>query len=258
MPLNFYSGGKVYKDWVDVTPSQAYELFLKDPEAFKTSAASVEDCLKAYREASRKAREILFITISTKLSAVYNATTIAKDLVQTELPDTTIELFDSRTATAAEGFIALAAARAAVRGNSLAEVRKAADDMRDRVTLVAVMDTIRYVYRTGRIPKVASLAGSMLNIKPVFTISDGVPHFLGTTTNKGRSIKRLLKMMKERVDDNPVHVAVMHFNAPHEAENLKEQVSSQFNCVELWVTEFSPVMGYACGTGTLGLAFYKE
>ena len=69
---------------------------------------------------------------------------------------------------------------------------------------------------------------------------------------------RLLKMMRGKVGLDPVHVAVMHAYALDEAEKLKERVSAEFNCAELWITEFSPVMGYACGTGTLGLAFYSE
>ena len=55
-----------------------------------------------------------------------------------------------------------------------------------------------------------------------------------------------------------MHVAVMHAYAQEEAAKLKERILSEFNCVELWLTEFSPVMGYATGTGTLGIAFYKE
>jgi len=258
VPINFYSGGKVYKDWVDITPAEAYELFLKDPESFKTSAASPEDCLKAYHEASKQAKNILCITISAKLSAVYNVALGAKEQAQTELPQTSIEVLDSQTATAAEGFIALAAARAAAEGKGLAEVIKAAEAMRDRVCLVALMDTVRYVYRTGRIPKVAAWAGSMLNIRPIFTISSGVPHFMGAVRNKGHGIDRLLKVMRGKVGLNPVHVAVIHTYALDEAERLKERVSSEFNCAELWISEFSPVMGYACGTGTLGFAFYSE
>lgn len=258
VPLNFYSEGKVYKDWVDITPAEAYELFLKDPESFKTSAASPEDCLKAYRDASQQTKNILCITISAKLSAVYSVAQGAKEQVKAELPQTSIAVLDSQTAAAAEGFIALAAARAAAEGKGLAEVIKAAEEVRDKVSLVAVMDTVRYVYRTGRIPKVAALAGSMLNIRPVFTFSSGVPHFIGAVRNKERGIDRLLKIMRGKVGLNPVHVAVMHAYALDEAERLKERVSSEFNCAELWITEFSPVMGYACGTGTLGLAFYSE
>ena len=116
VPINFYSAGKVYKDWVDVTPSEAYELFLKDPESFKTSAGSPEDCLGAYRGASQQAESILCVTVSAKLSAVYSVALGAKEQARAEFPRTSIEVLDSRTATAAEGFIALAAARAAAEG----------------------------------------------------------------------------------------------------------------------------------------------
>ncbi len=64
--------------------------------------------------------------------------------------------------------------------------------------------------------------------------------------------------MRDKVGKSPVHVAVTHAYALDEAERLKELVSSEFNCAELWLAEFSPIMGYACGTGTVGLAFYTE
>jgi len=75
--------------------------------------------------------------------------------------------------------------------------------------------------------------------------------------NKEHGIDRILQMMGDRVGQGPVHVAVMHAYAPDEAERLMERVSAEFDCAELWLTEFSPVMGYACGTGTVGIAFYK-
>jgi len=257
IPINFYAGGKIYKDWVDVTPSEAYELFLKDPESFKTSAASPEDCLKAYREASKQAKNILCITVSSKLSAVYNVAQGAKEQAESELPQTSIEVLDSQTATAAEGFIALAAAQAAAEGKGLAEVVSAAKEMRDRVSVVILLDTMRHVYRSGRIPKVAAQVGSMLNIRPIFTVS-GVVHFAGAVRNREHGINRILQMMRDKVGQSPVHVAVMHAYALDEAKKLMERVSSEFNCAELWLTEFSPIMGYACGTGTLALAFYPE
>ncbi|MFC1952434.1 DegV family protein [Chloroflexota bacterium] len=258
VPLNFYSEGKVYKEWVDITTAEAYGLFLKDPKSFKTSAASPEDYFEAYREASQQAKNILCVTISAKLSAVYSVAQGAKERARTELPQTSIEVLDSWTATAAEGFIALAAARAAAEGKGSAEVIKVAEEVRDRVSIVAFMDTVRYVYRTGRIHRVAAWAGSMLNIRPVFTISSGVPRFIGAVRNRERGIDRLLKVMRGRVGSNPAHVAVVHAYALDEAEKLKERVASEFNCAELWITEFSPVMGYACGTGTLGLVFYSD
>ena len=258
VPLNFYFGDKVYKDWVDITPDEAYELFLKDPEAFKSSSVLPADCLEAYRQASQQTKDIVCVTISSKLSAVYTAAQQAKEQAKSELPQTSIEVVDSQTTTAAEGFVALAAARAAAEGKSLAEVVKAAEEMRERVTFLALLDTIRYVYRTGRIPKIAAQAGSVLNIRPMLTTSSGVVRFMGAVRSRERGIERLLNIMRDKVGESPVHVAVMHAYALDEAERLKERVSSEFNCAEIWVTEFSPLMGYATGTGTLGFAFYKE
>ena len=165
---------------------------------------------------------------------------------------------DSQSVTAAEGFIALAAARAAFEGKDLAEVVRVAEEVRDKVIFLIVLDTIQHVYRTGRIPKVASRVGSMLNIKPILTSSAGLVRFKGIARNREHGINRLLETMRDKVGQSPLHVAVMHAYCTGEAEELKERIAAEFNCAELWVTEFSPVMGYATGTGTLGFAFYKE
>jgi len=258
LPINFYFGEKVYRDWVDITPDEAYELFLKDPDSFKTSSINPGDCLEAYRQASNQTQGILCVTLAAKLSAVYNSALEAKERAKAEFPQTSIEVLDSQTATAAEGFIVLAAARAAEEGKSLAEVVKAAEEMRAKVSLIAFLDTIRHVYRSGRIPKIAALAGSMLNIRPVLTISSGEVCFKGAVRSREHGIEKILKIMRDKVGQAPVHVAVMHAYALDDAQRLKERVSSEFNCAELWITGFSPVMGYATGTGTLGLAFYKE
>jgi DegV family protein with EDD domain len=257
IPINFFACGKLYRDWVDITPTEAYKLFLKDPDSFKSSAASPEDCLQAYRNVSQKAKNILCITVSEKLSMMHNSVLDAREMARTELPGVTIEVMDSWTATPAEGMVALAAARAAAEGKDMAEVVKAAENIRDKVSAIVLLDTIRHVYRSGRIPKIASQIGSALNIKPILSVSV-VVHFSGVIRSRKQGIKRLLQMMRDKVKNKPVHVAVTHAYALEEAEKLKERIASEFNCVELWIAEFSPVMGYACGTGTVGAAFYPE
>ena len=79
LPINLYFGDKVYRDGVDITPSEAYELFLKDPKYWATSAPSPEECLEAFRDASRQSPNILCITVSSKLSMVYESSLIAKE-----------------------------------------------------------------------------------------------------------------------------------------------------------------------------------
>jgi DegV family protein with EDD domain len=257
IPLTVLSGSKSYRDWIDITPSQAYELFLKDPNTFKTAPATPEQCLEIFRRAGQKAKNILCITVSVKISTLSNVARAAKERVRTELPDVRIEVLDSETATSAQGFVVLAAARAAEQGKSFEEVIEIARQMIPRVNTIVLLDTVRYVYRSGRVPRIAAQAASVLNIRPIFTITGSV-HFATAAASKRVGIERMIKMMRDKVDRHPVHCAVMHAYDLEEAQKLKERVAIEFNCVELWISEFSPVMGYATGTGTLGLAFYTE
>jgi DegV family protein with EDD domain len=257
IPINFYAGGRLYRDWIDITPSEAYELFLKDPESFKTSAASPEDCLMVLRSASQRADKVLCITVSNRLSTMYNSALKAREMALSELPQVSIEVLDSKTATPSEGFVALAAARAAAEGRDMAEVKSAAESVRDGVKSIVLLDTIRHVYRSGRIPRLASQIGSVLNIRPILSVAETVG-FSGVVRSRHGGMERMLQMMRGRVKQRPVHVAVMHAYAQDEAEKLKARIAAEFNCLELWLAEFSPIMGYACGTGTVGIAFYTE
>ncbi len=183
--------------------------------------------------------------------------TVAKEQLKDELPQTAIEIMDAQTVTATQALIALAAARVAAQGKGLEEVTKTARLVREQVYAAIALETIRHVYRTGRIPKIAAQVGSKLGVKPILTIHDGLVHFAGITRTKENGVKRIIEIMRQRVGTEPVHVAVMHADTLWEGEKLKELVSSEFNCVELFLTEFSPVMGYATGRGILGLAFYS-
>lgn len=255
---NIYFDGSVYRDCLDISPSEAYQLLERAPKLFSTSSPSATEFVRAYRKLSTRAENILCVIISSKMSTFYNVALLAKEMVKEELPHTTIKVLDSQTATGAEGFIVLAAARAAAEGKELTEAIKAAQRIRGKVNLIFVLDTIRHAYRTGRIPKVAAQMGGLLSVKPMLTIQDGTAHFNGMTRSKEKGVNHLLDVMHKKVDKRPVHVAVHHTDAPDEGERLKQRVQDEFDCVELWLSEFSPVMGYATGRGALGLAFYAE
>ena len=258
IPINIHSDGHIYRDGVDLTTTEAYELLEQAQDHFASSPASVGECLNVFREAASHDEGILCITLSSELSTVYNMAHIAKEQARDELTGTQIEIIDSKTAAGGEGLIVTAAAQAAIEGKPLAEVIKIVETIRDRVNVIGIMETVRHVYRTGRIPRVTALVGSMLSIKPVFTISEGVVHVANLTRNKKQAVKRALSMMKEKVGTNPVHVAVSHADAYEEGERLKERIAAEFNCVELWLSDFSPVMAYATGKGILAIAFYTD
>ena len=259
VPANIFFNGNLYRDLIDLTPAQAYEFLEKAPEFWKSSAASPEDYAEAYRELGKSARNILVITISSKLTMFYNSAKAAKEIVQKELPSTVIEILDSETAAAAEGLIALAAARAASEDSSFDEVMTIAKKIKEEVRFLGLLETIRHVYRTGRIPRLASQIGSLLSLKPILTGGDGVIRFAGAARTKQSGIEKMLNMMREQTGHSePIRVAVMHADAAEEAQRLRERIAAEFNCAEIFVTDFSPIMAYATGRGTLALAFHKS
>lgn len=259
VPANIFFNGNLYRDLIDLTSAQAYQFLEKAPQFWKSSAASPEDYAEAYLELGKSAQNILVITISSKLSMFYDSARTAKEIVQKELPSTVIEILDSETAAAAEGLIALAAARAANEGKPFEEVLTIARKVKERVRFLGLLETIQHVYRTGRIPKLASQIGSLLSLKPILTDGDGVIRFAGAARTKQSGIEKMLNMMREQTGHSePIHVAVMHADAAEEAQRLRERIAAEFNCAEIFVTDFSPIMAYATGRGTLALAFYKS
>ncbi len=259
VPATVYFNGNIYRDLIDLSSEKAYEMLQKAPEFWKTSAPSPEDYLEAYRELVKRFNNILVVTISSKLSMFYSSALTARQILNDESPGTNIEVIDSQTVAAAEGLIVLAAARAVAWGKKFDEVVAIANHIRERVKFIGLLETIRFVYRTGRIPKVASELGSMLSIKPILTGSNGSIRLAAAARNKQNGVVKMLRMMSSEVSHTePVHVAVMHADALEQAEKLKEKIAVEFNCAEIFVTDFSPMMGYATGPGTLALAYYKE
>jgi DegV family protein with EDD domain len=256
VPIKILFGAKTYRDGVDLTPSEAYQLLAKAPDSFSTSPSSPADYADIFGELVRNGNSVFCLAISSKLSTVFNVARLAAEQVKQQLPESSIEVMDSKNATASQGFIALAAAQAAAKGNELDEVVDIADTVRGRVQFLLTLKTIRHAYRTGRIPKIATQMGSLLGIKPLLTVSNGIVHLAGIARTKQSGLKKLIETMNRKVDKQPVHVAIMHTAIPEEAEELKHVISTKFNCVELLLTEVSPIIGYAIGPGALGIAFY--
>jgi len=259
VPVDIIFGDKVYRDGIDITPDQFYAL-LRQAEKLPTTSGSLPDpFLEAYREASKRAASILCITLPAKLSGMCNSAQLAKQMAKEALPNVVIEVLDCGTAAAAQGLVVLAAARAAASGGSLTKVIETARNVMQRVNLFATLDTLYYLVKGGRVPKAAALVGSLLKIKPIFTVTDGEAHPVTNPRTTAGAMKRILKIMEQKVaKGQPLHVAVMHADALDRAKELMGEISSQFDCAELFITEFTPVMGAHTGPGVIGIAFYTE
>ena len=247
-----------FQDGIDIEPGEFYQLLEKNHRIPTTSSPKPGKFLEAFRSASAAAESVACITVSAKFSATRDSACIAARMAESELPGTRIQVVDSQAAAGGEGLIALEAAREAQRGSELEQVVARVEDLIPRVNLLAFLDTLYYLRRSGRVPRVAAWAGSLLGIKPLTELKLGEARILEKPRSRARAIDRMVSVMRDRVEDRPVHVNVMQAHAGVDAETLRQQIDSEFNCRELFISEFTPVMGAHLGPGLLGLAFYND
>jgi DegV family protein with EDD domain len=259
VPVQLIFEEKTYRDGIDMSPTEFYSLLRKAKKMPSTSSSSPQPYIDAYINASHKAESILCITEPAKFSAMFNSARVAMDMAREKIGDMPIEVIDCSTAAAGQGLVTLAAARAAALDKTLAEVKEAAERVMARVNLFATLDTLQYLAKSGRVPQAAALVNNILNIKPVFTLNHSDAHTVALPRSLQSATKRMLKLMaKEVVKGRLLHVAVMHADALEQAVLLKDRITSQFECSEIFITEFTPVMGVHTGPGLFGVAFYSE
>jgi DegV family protein with EDD domain len=258
VPLILNYRGQGYRDGIDMTPAEVYQIMRLKNELPTTSTASPGAFLEAYRELSQRAENILCITLTGLQSKTYETALVAKEMAREEMRGTTVEVFDSRSVAGALGFIVLEAARAAYRGAGLPEVISVAKDLMNKVNFLAMLDTLYYLERGGRIGRAAAWAGSLLQVKPILEHSSAIGETMPVARPRSKSyaIEYMLKLMAERVKSAKVHVMVHHAGDPVAGEKLKAAIASRFNCAELYLTEFTSIMGVHTGPGLLAIAFY--
>lgn len=251
--------GTTYIEAVTINAMEAYQLLRKDPDKFSTSAISPGYLLDVYRELSAKTQDILFITLSSSLSAVSKMASSALEIFQQESPRTTIRILDSKTVSSGQGLVVLAAAKAAAQGISLDQVASYAEKVRQKTGTLMMLDTLRYAYRTGRISKTSSRIAAMFGIKPISRVSDeGTVDYIGRVRKREAGMKQMLELIKEEAKTDSLHFMVMHADAPAIAEKFSELLKQKFNCLSMIISEYSPVMGYGAGPGALSVGFHPE
>lgn len=260
VPLQLVLDGQTYHDGVDLTSDEFYHRIATSHTKVQTAAPSPASFQEAFSKAADAGTDVLCLTVSSKLSATYDAARTAVELAQESTTSQSIHLMDSKTAGGAEALVALAAAQAAQDGKALDEVVQVASQTANRVYFVGVLESLKRLQRGGRVPRVASWAASLLNIKPVLAIwpGEGEVRMLARPRSKPRAMERVLNVIDREGEGKPLHVIVMHAAVPEEATMLLARIRERFTCLETLSTALTPVIGAHTGPGLIGVAFYAE
>ena len=247
VPLTVTFGSQSFIDGVEITPSEFLDRLTHADALPTTSQPPAPDFARVFTEVLNRDQDVVCITLSSELSGTFNAARLAAQ----EFDSSRIRIIDSRATTMQLGWIAVDAARAAEKGTDVETVAARATGAINRANCFAVLRTLDYVYKGGRIGRASHLVGSALGIKPVLNIVDG----LVTPVERVRTWKKALARATElaATTGNPSDFAVLHSDNLPDARATADKLRQQFpdaNIVIDWAG--SAIMTYT-GPGAIGI-----
>jgi len=246
-------GSKMYRDGVDIAPTEFFERMKTDPVHPTTSVPSIGEFREVYAKAAQNAEAVVGVHLSAKLSGTFSAAEQAVAMI----PDKTIKVVDSNSTAMALGFVVLAAARAAAAGKPLDQVVQAAHGAIPHTGVVLTVETLEYLRRGGRIGGAQAFIGGLLDAKPILELRDGRIEPLERVRTKKKAMQRLVEIVVERIKgQTPLRLATLHAAAPEDAAFILESAKTQLGSVEEAIlSEVSPTIATHTGPGTVGLAY---
>ena len=257
VPYYVHRGLETLRDMVDVRPCEFAEWLTKATKLPTTSNPAPGDYLNGLRLLAKRVNRIVALTMTSKGSGAYQSCRAAVHLLREQFPEVRVEVVDTLQVAMSQGWAAVESARAALSGLSFDGVVQRAREVARKGMMIQTADTLRYLYMGGRIGKAQHLVGSLLNIKPLIGMQDGIIVALGTARSRIKAYRRMVDLMQQRFGEGTrIKVAFTHVAALEQLERLQELVAARFECVETIVTELSPALVVHTGPGTVGVSFF--
>ena len=254
VPLLVTFGAETFRAGVDLTTEQFWERMLAPDAPFPTTAASSPGAFREAFEAcfGNGADAIVCIDVAETLSATIRSARLAAEM----LPDREIHVVDSRSASMATGLLALVAAELAEQGVPAAEIARVVGERVADTDVYVVLDTLEYLRRGGRIGRAQAAVGTLLSVKPIISVRDGVVVAADRVRTKARARERLLALVASR----PVErLAILYTGRPSpEIDAFRDEVVARIPGgvppERVSVQPVGPSVGPHLGPGCLGAA----
>ena len=253
MPFKIQWGEESFRDGIDLTPAEFYRHLAAHSDLPTTSQLSTSEFLQAFDALAPRCDGIVVLSISSGISG----TVASAQAAAAQFSSVPVEVVDTRSTTSGLALIVLAAARAVEQGSSLAEVAQVARDVSQKMRIVFVVDTLKYLQKGGRIGGAARYLGTVLGIKPLLFLNpEGKIDALERIRTRRKAIARLVELAEETAGDQPAYVGIFHANVPEEAAAFQARLAERLHCKNIYTFELSPVIGAHVGPGTIGVAVY--
>ncbi len=250
VPLNVHFGDEVFKDGIEITTDQFFDKLLNESIFPSTSQPSIGEFVETYKRIGKPGDEIVSIHISSKLSGTCNSAEQASRMLEGEMK---IHVVDTKQAAITVGLAAIAAANVAKDGGSGNAAASAAESVASRSKFFVLFDTLEFLAKGGRIGKAQSMLGSLLNIKPILTLNDGLIEPYGKSRSRKSGLSKLEQAVRSVGDGE--EVAVIYSTEESDAVGIANKISDILpDGRSPLIVRVGPVIGTHAGPKLVGVA----
>lgn len=257
IPLIVSFGDQEYLDGVNLTQKEFYEKLIETDTLPKTSQITPYRFTEAFEKLTENGDEVIVVTISSKLSNTYNSAVLAASEFENK-----VYVVDSLSATAGEKILCLYALRLIKEGLNIKVIVNKLNEVKNKIRILAVVGTLEYLKKGGRISKATAFAGELLNIKPVISVEDGVVKLVG----KARGSKKANNLLNELIDKKGSIDFSMPYTTLYSGLSdlmLKKYIEDEKHLWEdntnnIPICNVGSTIGTHVGPGAIGVVFFSK
>lgn len=253
IPINIHFGEETFLQYIEMDLEGFYDKVDTSLVFPKTSQPSPHQFSEFYKKNAKVNDTVLSIHVTSKLSGTFDSAVSAANELKGQF---NIIPIDSAGGSLGIAFMCRAARLMEHAGNSEEEIVRYLEAVREKVKIILTLDTLEYARRSGRVGTMRAALASLLNVKPIAKLEDGILNMVEKVRTRQASLERVVAMGKEIVGDQLVHLGVVHARDPNSGATLLEEAKKHFNYKDSVLTDLSVSLAINLGPGTVGLVLY--
>lgn len=255
LPLTVIFEDVEYRDGIDITSEEFYKKLKESSRIPKTSQVTPEQFREAFEKCLKTYEHVIYIACSSRATGTYQSSIIAKSLLEND----NIHIFDTMALSFGCGIMLLKAAQMAKEGKQVQEILLELEDMKNRVDHIFTVDTLEYLQKGGRISSTKAAIGTILNIKPILTVKEGLVSQLDQVRGKKKVISKMIELAKKRSTDIQSQViGIGHADNEELLNEFKRVIKEELKPKDIIVTNIGAAIGTHAGPGTIAIFYMKK